>query len=177
MTDTRHNPIHNLTAADFKVLEDGQPQAIKTLEEHHSWDAAAPLPQVPRFPPGTFTNYTNAPLSGALNILLLDTLNTPMSAQADVRSQVLQYLKQMRPGTRMAIFGLTSRLILLQGFASDPGLLSDVRMERRAYPIPQLRRPTRPTAVIPAMKIQQRIRLRMSMTRAPTPWATPPPPL
>lgn len=135
VTDALHNPIHNLTAADFKVIENGQPQVIKSLEEHHSWDAAAPLPQAPRFPPGTFTNYTNAPLRGALDILLLDTLNTPMSAQADVRAQVLEYLKQVRPGTRMAIYGLTSRLILLQGFTSDPQLLSDVLNGKKGLPI------------------------------------------
>jgi VWFA-related protein len=135
VTDALHNPIHNLTAADFKVIENGQPQVIKSFEEHHSWDAAAPLPQAPRFPPGTFTNYTNAPLRGALDILLLDTLNTPMSAQADVRAQVLEYLKQVRPGTRMAIYGLTSRLILLQGFTSDPQLLSDVLNGKKGLPI------------------------------------------
>jgi VWFA-related protein len=134
VTDARHNPVHNLTKADSGVLENGQPQAIESFAEHHVWEAAAPLPQPPRFPPGTFTNYTNAPLSGALDILLLDTLNTPMSAQADVRRQILDYLKQVHPGTRMAIFGLTSRLILLQGFDSDPELLSDVLNGKKGQP-------------------------------------------
>ena len=126
VTDTLHHPVHNLAATDFKLFVNGQPQAIKSFEEHHAWEAAAPLPLAPNLPPNTFTNFTNAPSSGALDILLLDTLNTPMSAQARVRSQMLEYLKQSRPGTRMAILGLTSRLILLQGFTSDPELLSDV---------------------------------------------------
>jgi len=134
VTDTRHKPVHGLTAANFRVLEDGQPQAIKSFEEHHAWEAAAPLPQAPSFPPGTFTNYTNAPSSGALNILLLDTLNTPMSARADAQRQILEYLKRVRPGTRMAIYTLTSRLILLQGFTSDPELLSDVLNGKRGLP-------------------------------------------
>ena len=43
-----------------------------------------------------------------------------------VRDQMLKYLKEARPGTRMAIFGLTTRLILLQGFTSDPELLRAV---------------------------------------------------
>lgn len=134
VTDSKHNPLHNLATSDFTVLENGQAQSIKTLEEHHSWEAAAPLPQPPRLPPGTFTNYTNVPASGALNILLLDSLNTPITAQADVRNQMLKYLKEARPGTRMAIFGLTTRLILLQGFSTDPDLLSDVLNGKKSSP-------------------------------------------
>lgn len=134
VTDSRRNPIHNLTKSDFKVLENGLPQSIDSFEEHHAWEAAAPLPPAPEVPAGTFTNYTNAPSSGALNILLLDSLNTPMSAQANVRSQMLNYLKEARPGTRMAIFGLTSRLILLQGFTSDPELLCDVLNGKEGLP-------------------------------------------
>ncbi len=134
VADARHHPIHNLTAADFKLFENGQAQNINTFEEHHSWDAAAPLPQAPSLPPGTFTNYTTAPAKGALDILLLDTLNTPMSAQAGVRSQILSYLEEARPGTRMAIFGLASRLILLQGFTSKPALLSDLLNAKNGLP-------------------------------------------
>jgi VWFA-related protein len=89
---------------------------------------------VPKLPAGTFTNFTNAPASGALDILLLDTLNTPMSTQADVRNQMESYLKESRPGTRLAIFGLTTRLILLQGFTSNPDLLSDVLKAKMALP-------------------------------------------
>jgi len=134
VTDSRHSPVHNLTSADFKLLENGQPQTIKTFEEHHTWEAAAPFPPPPKLPPATFTNYTNVPASGALNILLLDSLNTPMSAQADVRNLMLKYLKGTRPGSRMAIFGLNMRLILLQGFASDPELLSDVLNGKKDLP-------------------------------------------
>lgn len=126
VTDAQHNAVHKLTTADFTVLEDGHPQTIKNLEEHNSWEAAKPLAPEPKLPRGTFTNYTTAPASGALNILLLDTLNTPMSAQADVRNQMLKYLKEAHPGMRMAVFGLTTRLLLLQGFTSDPDLLRDV---------------------------------------------------
>ncbi|HEV2484816.1 MAG TPA: VWA domain-containing protein [Terracidiphilus sp.] len=130
VTDAQHKPVHNLTTADFVVLENGHPQTTKTFEEHHTWDAAAPLSTTPNVSPGTFTNFTSAPTNGAMNILLLDALNTPMSAQATVRQQMMNYLKQARPGMRMAIFGLASKLVLLQGFASDPGLLSTVLKEK-----------------------------------------------
>jgi VWFA-related protein len=134
VTDAQHNPVHNLATSDFTLLENGHAQAIKTFEEHHSWEAAAPLPTPPTVPPGTFTNLTIAPAGGAMNILLLDSLNTPINAQAVVRQQMMNYLKAARPGMRMAIFGLTSKLVLLQGFTSDPDLLSTLLKAKEDVP-------------------------------------------
>lgn len=121
-SDAQQNPIHHLTAADFTVLEDGKPQTVKVFEEHVA-GPPAPLPPMPKFAPGMFSNFTAAPETGALNILLFDKLNTPMDAQSDVRQQVLRFLKEAPSGTRMAIFSLTTELKLLQGFTSDPELL------------------------------------------------------
>ncbi len=121
-SDSRQNPVHQLTAADFTVLEDGKPQTVKSFEEHAT-SAPASLPPLPRLDPGIFTNYSVAPANGALNILLFDKLNTPMNAQMVVRDQVLKYLKEVPPGTRIAIFSLTTELRLLQGFTSNPELL------------------------------------------------------
>jgi len=121
-SDSQQNPVHKLTAADFTVLEDGKLQTVKIFEEHQT-QTSAPLPPAPKLDPGIFTNYSIAPANGALNILLLDKLNTPMDAQTVVRDQVLKYLKQVPPGTRIAIFSLTTELKLLQGFTSNPELL------------------------------------------------------
>jgi VWFA-related protein len=121
-TNDKHNPIHQLTSADFTILEDGQPQPVKAFEEH-SAGAPAAFPPMPKLAPGTFTNFSPAPPRGALNILLFDKLNTPLTAQAYVRDQVLKYLKEAPSGTRIAIFALTTDLKMLQGFTSDPELL------------------------------------------------------
>jgi VWFA-related protein len=121
-SDSQQNPVHKLTAADFTLLEDGKPQTVKIFEEHQT-QPSAPLPPAPKLDPGIFTNYSIAPANGALNILLLDKLNTPMDAQTVVRDQVLKYLKGVPPGTRIAIFSLTTELKLLQGFTSNPELL------------------------------------------------------
>jgi len=118
-SDSQQNPVHQLTAADFTVLEDGKPQTVKSFEEHAT-STPAPLPPLPKLDPGIFTNYSVAPANGALNILLLDKLNTPMDAQSVVRDQVLKYLKEVPPGTRIAIFSLTTNLKLLQGFTTNP---------------------------------------------------------
>jgi len=121
-SDSQQNPVHHLTAGDFTVLEDGKAQTLKVFEEHAT-GTPAPLAPAPKFDPGVFTNYSVTPASGALNILLLDKLNTPINAQMVVRDQVLQFLKQMPPGTRMAIFSLTTELRLLEGFTSNREVL------------------------------------------------------
>ena len=132
--DAQHSPVHKLTTADFTVFEDGQKQTIQSFQEHNSWEAAEPMPQAPTLSPGIFTNYTNAPASGALNLLMLDALNTPTAAKAEVRKQMLNYLKEVHPGTRMAIFGLTTKLVLLQGFTSGPDLLRTVLAAKKDLP-------------------------------------------
>ena len=115
VTDSKQNAVRNLKATDFSLLEKGEPQTITHFEEHIAQSAAtaAKLPPVPKLEPGTFTNYSLAPTDGPLNVLLLDSLNTPMKDQAVVRDQMMKYLKTARPGTRMAIFGLSSKLHLL----------------------------------------------------------------
>jgi VWFA-related protein len=125
VTDAKQNPVHQLSPSDFTVVEDGHPQTVKVFEEHVA-TAPAPLPLAPKLDPGTFTNDSLVPAGGALDILLFDKLNTPMDAQAQVRDQVLKYLKEAPAGTRMAIFTLTTKLRLLQGFTSDPEVLRAV---------------------------------------------------
>jgi VWFA-related protein len=126
VTDGDRHPVHKLTASDFVVTENGKPQTIATIEEHNSWESAAPLPRAPKLARGTFTNFSIAPASGVINVLLLDLLNTPEDEQAAVRDAMVAYLKDVRPGARMAIFGLTRKLVMLQGLTSEPEQVSDI---------------------------------------------------
>lgn len=130
--DEHHQPVRNLTAADFSVLEDGHPQQIKNFEEHSLSEVVARPQPLPRLPEGTFTNSTPVPEDGTLNILLLDKLNTPLKDQSFMLAQLRDYLKTMRPGTRIAIFGLTSRLRMLSGFTSDPAQLRAILEGKKA---------------------------------------------
>ena len=123
--DRDNQPVHGLKAGDLTVIEDGKPVTLRTFEEHSAVTAqqTAAAPKLPKLGPNIFTNFTPAPVNSSLNILLLDALNTPMKDQAYVRQQMLKYLKTLPPGMRMAIFGLSSRLYILQGFTSDPEVL------------------------------------------------------
>jgi VWFA-related protein len=122
VTDNKQNPVHNLTASDFTVLENNVPEHIKSFEEHSTANAAKSEPPLV-LPPGNFTNYTNVPADAPLNILLLDTLNTPNDAQIYVRNQIRLFLKRSPPNVPLAIFGLSTHLWLLQPFTADPRLL------------------------------------------------------
>jgi VWFA-related protein len=124
--DKDGHPVHGLEPENFRLIENKTPQAILHFEEHFITAPVQGAPALPKMPPGTFTDYTPVPPDGTLNILLLDALNTPTKDQSFVRLLLQQYVKQANPGTRIAIFGLANRLILLQGFTSDPETLKDV---------------------------------------------------
>ncbi len=128
VTDGSRKPVHGLKASDFTLTENSAPQVVKNFEEHTALTQAdaTRLAPMPKLPLGIFTNYNPAPANGAVNLLLLDALNTPMRDQAYVRQQVLSYLKSVPPGTRIAIFGLSTKLVVLQGFTSDPDALKNV---------------------------------------------------
>jgi VWFA-related protein len=128
VTDKNQKPIHGLTASDFTLTEENVSQVVKHFEEHTALTPAdaTKFPSLPKLPPGVFTNYTPQPVNGAVNVLLLDVLNTPVTSQMYVRQQLLAYLNAAPPGARIAIFGLTNQLTILQGFTSDPGILKAV---------------------------------------------------
>ena len=125
VTDAKGNPVHGLQQSDFTILENNQPMKPNSFEEHRS-DQAPPaaVPVKLDLPPGTFTNVSPAsPNTGPINVLLLDSLNTPVMAQRNVTQQMLDFLKQMPGGTRIAVFRLTTHLSILQGFTADTELL------------------------------------------------------
>jgi VWFA-related protein len=125
VTDAHGNPVHNLKQSDFTVLENGAPQAINHFEEHTAPTPAELAKTTPPLPPepNVYTNITLTPQSGPINILLVDMLNTPLDAQVNVRRQLVSFVQGMKPGTRLAVFALTTHLTLLQGLTSDPQLL------------------------------------------------------
>lgn len=120
VTKSNGKPVHGLEKRQFQVYEDGKPQDIDFFEEHTASAAreSAP-PQLPPMPTGTVTNAPTAPEDSAVNVLLLDYLNTEPQDQGYVHGQIMDFLKKMKPGTRMAIFLLGSRLRCVQGFTSD----------------------------------------------------------
>ena len=93
---------------------------------------AGSLPAPPKMPPNVYTNVPPAPLDDAVNVLLLDSLNTPPQMASYARNQILNYLNHVKPGTRMAIITLNSKLNFVQGFTTDAALLREVALKQTA---------------------------------------------
>lgn len=126
VTDAKGNPVHGLTRDDFTVLEDGRQVSPRSFREHRS-DETTELPAAvePSLPPNTFTNAGPPESARPLNILLLDSMDTPLANQSMVQKQATSFVEKLAPGTRVAVFGLsaTGQLSMLQGFTTDTQLL------------------------------------------------------
>lgn len=123
-TEGDGKPVLNLGKQDFELRENGKPQTIEFFEAHTRASAVSSAPpEMPVMPLGARTNAPPAPPDDAVNVLLIDTLNTEMQDQTFVRRKVIDFLSKMQPGPRMAIFLLSSKLICLQGFTSDTSAL------------------------------------------------------
>ena len=113
-------PVVGLPKGRFRVFEDGREQTITSFEEHRASDA----PQVAAaetLPAHEFGNDPRYAIDSAANVLLLDALNTPLSEQQYARRQMLEYVKRIPPGTRIAVFTLASQLRMISGFTTDAG--------------------------------------------------------
>src|SRR6185503_12365650 len=113
-------PVIGLGRQQFEVFEDGKPQTLDFFEEHSAKDLpSGELAPLPKMPAGIYTNVPPAPTNDSVNVLLLDALNTDKDDQIYVHNQIIQFLKTMQPGTRAAIFTLSSQLRMVQGFTTD----------------------------------------------------------
>lgn len=127
-------PVKGLSKDQFRVSENGKEQELKVFEGHteaeqpalaNAASTTAPAPKAPALGPNTYSDFTPYPPSSAVNVLLLDALNTPSTDQAYVRKQMLAYLKKIPAGTRMAVLTLSSsQLRMIQGFTADASLLA-----------------------------------------------------
>jgi VWFA-related protein len=132
-TKTDGDPVLGLGKQDFEIRENGKPQVIDFFEAHTKGDLAAEKqPVMPEMPAGARTNVPPAPPGDAVNMLLIDTLNTDMQDQEYVHREVLAFFAKMQPGTRMAIFVLGSKLTCLQGFTSDTSTLLAALKDQRS---------------------------------------------
>jgi len=71
-------------------------------------------------PPHVYTNYPRMQTADSINVVLLDSLNTDTRDQTYVHWQMMKFLRTIPPGTRVAIFTLSSRLRMLQAVTTDP---------------------------------------------------------
>jgi VWFA-related protein len=132
VTKDQDQPVGGLHKQDFHLLEDGKPVTVDFFEEHTARTLPpGVLPALVKMPPNVYNNVPPAPESDSVNVLLLDTLNTDRQDQAYVHQQMVNFLKTMQPGLRVAVFVLGSKLRMVQGFTTDSSVLSNAVNDKK----------------------------------------------
>lgn len=121
VTDKAGAPVEGLTAGDFKVWEQGQPQRIRSFEP----PAAHALPSAPAaaspaagFDPAQPASFGNAPVT----LLILDQINTHFADSSFARRALRDYLAAQpallaQPTTLLTVYD--DHFKLLQAFTRD----------------------------------------------------------
>jgi VWFA-related protein len=121
--DHHGNFIPGLKPGDFAVLEDGKPQKIAAFGMHAAPAVQPKLAPPIQLPPHLYTNYQIADPDRPITIVLLDLLNTETPDQAYTKKQMIDFLKNLPPGQRVALFALGTRLRTIQGFSGNSDTL------------------------------------------------------
>jgi VWFA-related protein len=119
-TDSHGQPVTDLKAEDFTVLENGARQTISSFSFQHPGEhlEASPRPLQPHV-------VSNAPAfkASVLNVILFDSVNGEFSSQAYAKDQLVRFFSNAKVDQPVAVFALESRIRLLQDFTTDAGAL------------------------------------------------------
>ena len=120
--DEKGQPIPDLKADDFTVLEDGKPQRISDFSFHHPVAASAPA----HLAPNIISNAPQFSSNSCLNVILLDAINTDFSSHAYAQDMLVKYLESGPAIQPTAVFALEGKLTMLHDFTTDTKVLRDV---------------------------------------------------
>jgi len=121
VTDKKGQPITGLKKEDFTISDEGSPQQV----EFFSSAAPAPVETAAKLPPHVWTNRFDLKGQdpGAVTIILFDAENTATEDQFYVRKQVMALLRSLKSQDHVAIYGLTTQLLILHDFTQDDSAL------------------------------------------------------
>ena len=125
VTDHHGQFVPGLKASDFTILEDNKPQKVSAFAAQ----VAAPTPTKAyppvTLPPHQYTNFTyiKQQADRPVTVILMDMMNTSGIDQAYARKQMIHFLEKLPEGQPVALFVLTSKLSMIQGFSGDSGTL------------------------------------------------------
>jgi VWFA-related protein len=138
VTDKSGKPIEGLTAKDFTITEDNQPQTIAFCEYQKMLEVATPAPVEPT--PAPVTTETEKPKVAPVTTieitpekpgdirykdrrliaLYFDMGAMPVPDQLRAQSAAVKFLRtQMQPADLVAVFAFSDRLHVLQEFTDD----------------------------------------------------------
>jgi VWFA-related protein len=140
VTDAKGNPVHGLQQFDFTVKEDGKPEATRSFVEFGAATPASSQP-LPKLPPNVYTNLQPSTSGSAINILLLDFMETspganPLSTrlslqdaieiQHQLKQEAIKFVQQMPAGTPVTVLAMVfpGKIRLVQALTTDRVLLT-----------------------------------------------------
>jgi VWFA-related protein len=123
VTDAQGNPVTNLTAADFEVLEDGRPQKVTNFSLVHLAIERAVRPLFAAQPIEADVQ-TNEQTEGRIYLIVLDDLHVEPSRNLRVKTAVRRFLEQNFGTNDLAAIAYTSgRANDAQEFTNNTRLL------------------------------------------------------
>src|SRR6202050_332833 len=124
VVDDKHGvPVAGLTKDDFTLLDGGQPQTIAFFAEESNAvpSVSSPAPtgglSLTHMFSKRFEEKAGVPTS--VTVILLDALNTHFTDMAYARNRVKKFLQQLKPGDRVALYGLSDQIYVLHDFTQD----------------------------------------------------------
>ena len=126
VTDKSGKPVKNLTAADFTILEDGNPQQISNFEppEFHSSVSARSATGAPSGTPASARASQNPGI--ARTILVLDEMNTAFVDQSFAWQKMKSYLASQGPTLAQPtelMFLTDKKLFKIADYSQDSAVL------------------------------------------------------
>jgi VWFA-related protein len=122
--DKRGKPVENLLQTDFTLLDNGKPQAISlfSTETDRRGEVAVAVGKSPNEPAANvFGNriHRTDEGPGSVTVVLFDALNTSITDQSFAKTEILAFLRQLRPQDHVAIYLLTNKLVVINEFTQD----------------------------------------------------------
>ena len=125
--NSKGQPVADLKSEDFTVLENGRPQQVKVFNFQSRTNAAIKAAQPVEAPVSdVVTNIPKYHTNGALNIILLDGLNTASPRQTFMRERMIALLEKLPDDVPIAIYTLGQNLRLIQDFTDNHETLKKV---------------------------------------------------
>jgi len=123
--DAKGAPVTDLKQDDFTVLEDGKQQKVRVFNFQHP-EAHLAKQETTARPANIADNLPHFETGKALNVVLMDALNTNRTNQAFMRESMIKFLDKLPENEPIAVYLLGDRLRLLQDFTTDQQLLKKV---------------------------------------------------
>jgi VWFA-related protein len=124
--DSKGLPVTDLKQEDFTVLEDGMEQKVRIFNFQKPDATPAGARPLPASASNMVDNLPHFESGRALNVILMDALNTTRLNQISVRDSMVKFLEKLPENEPIAVYLLNDKLRLVQDFTTDPAVLKNV---------------------------------------------------